>query len=379
MTSVSIIGAGMTRFGRHTDRSIEDLGREAASRAIADAGIRHDAIDEIFCGSGYGGAMIGQRIMRGLGLTGMPIHNMENACSSGATALREAVWAIRAGRAETILVLGVDQLSRFGGGTIPLETSDLEVRSGMVMPALYAMRARRYMEETGTTAEHLAMVSVKARRCGALNPYAQYGGDVTVEEVLASRPIADPLTLFMCCPTSDGAAALVVTSDAKARGVGGRPIGIAASALQSGAYKPGFRDLTRSELTSRTAALAYEQAGIGPEDVDMAEVHDAFAIGELMYYEALGFCGFGEAKALITSGETALGGRRPVNPSGGLLSKGHPVGGSGIAQICESVWQLRGEAGDRQVADAKVALTHCTGGGISGLDHGACAMHVLVA
>jgi benzoylsuccinyl-CoA thiolase BbsB subunit len=310
-------------------------------------------------------------------MTGIPITNVENACSSGAAALREAAWAIKAGRAEAIAVIGVEKLTRFGGGTLPLEETDIEVNLGNVMPAVYAMRARRYMHETGATARHLAMIAVKAHEYGARNPNAQLQNRVTIEEVLGSRMVADPLTLFMCCPTGDGAAAVIVMSEARARKLGARPVRIEASVLQSGQYKTGFRDMASSELTERTSRLAYEAAGIGPQDVDVVEVHDAFASAELMYYEALGLCGKGEGASMIERGATGPGGLVPVNPSGGLACRGHPVGATGVAQIVEAVAQLRGEAGPRQVSGAKVALTHCTGGGIAGLDHGACAVHVL--
>jgi acetyl-CoA acetyltransferase len=373
-----VVGVGMSPFRKQPQRSIEDIGREAVSKAIRDSGISRHEIDEAFCGSSYGGPMIGQRVLRDLGLTGFPITNIENACSSGAAGLREACAAIDQGRAETILVVGVDKLTRFGGGTLPLEMTDLDVQTGMVMPALYAMRARRYMYETGAGPEHLALVSVKAHAAGALNPHAQYRNLITSDEVLASRKVCDPLTLYMCCPTGDGAAAVIVTTEKRASRLANKPVRVAASVLQSGKYKTGFRDMTVSELTERTSRLAYEAAGIGPEDVDLAEVHDAFAIAELMYYEALGFCGRGEGKDFVARGDSSLGGAKPVNPSGGLLCKGHPVGATGIAQVCEAVWQLRGHAEQRQVEHARVALTHCTGGGISGFDHGACAVHVLV-
>jgi acetyl-CoA acetyltransferase len=377
MSLAGIAGVGMTKFGKQPERSIEELGREALIRAMKDAGVGRDDVDEAFCGSSYGGPLIGQRILRDLGMTGIPITNVENACSSGAAALREACWAIKAGRAETIAVIGVEKLTRFGGGTLPLEQTDLEVNLGNVMPAVYAMRARRYMHETGATARHFAMVAVKAHEYGARNPNAQMQNRTTVEEVMGSRMIADPLTLFMCCPTGDGAAAVIVTSEARGRQLGAKMVRIEASVLQSGKYKTGFRDMARSELTERTTRLAYEAAGIGPPDIGLAEVHDAFASAEIMYYEALGLCGKGEGAAMIERGDSGPGGRQPVNPSGGLACRGHPVGATGVAQIVEAVWQLRGEAGPRQVPGAKVALTHCTGGGISGLDHGACAVHVL--
>jgi benzoylsuccinyl-CoA thiolase BbsB subunit len=293
--------------------------------------------------------------------------------------LREASAAIASDRADVVLVLGIDQLTRLGGGTIPGVETDLDPNLGMVMPALYAMRARRYLHDRGATREHLAKVAVKAHKAGKHNPYAQYRNEVTIEEVLGSRMIADPLSLFMCCPTGDGAAAAVVAAEAKAVGMGRKPIRIAASALQSGTYKPGFRDMASSELTERTATKAYDDAGVGPDDIGVAEIHDAFSIAELMYYEALGFCAPGDGARLLDSGETEISGTKCVNPSGGLLCRGHPVGATGIAQVCEVVWQLRGEAGDRQVAGARAALTHCTGGGITGLDHGSCAINILVS
>ncbi len=376
MGEVSIAGIGMIRFGRYPERPIEDLGREAVQKALADVGIRGSQVQETFCGSGYGGPLLGQRILRDLGMTGMAITNVENACSSGTTALWEGIAAVSVGRIDTALVIGIDKLTKFGGGTVPLETTDLEVGEGMVMPALYAMRARRYMHEFGATPRHLAKVSVKAHKNGARNPYAQYQKEVTLEEVLQSRMIADPLTMYMCCPTGDGAAAAVLTTGEKARQWGAASVRVLASTLQSGYFKTGFRDMAANELSARTGKLAYEQAGVGPQDISLAEVHDAFAIAEVLYYEALGFCGKGEAKGLIDRGETEVTGRIPVNPSGGLKTRGHPVGATGIAQVCEAVWQLRGQAGSRQVQGARVALTHCTGGGIAGLDHGACSIHI---
>ena len=376
MRNAYIAGVGMIRFGKYRDRSIEDMAGEVVLKALADAGLERQSIEETFCGTLFGGTLAGQRILRYLGMTGMPITNVENACSSGSSALRQGVASISMGRADAVLVIGVEKLSGFEG-TIPLEATDIEATQGMVMPGLYAMRARRYMHETNTTPEHLAAVSVKAHKNGSRNVYAQFQNVITVSEVLSSRMIADPLTLYMCCPTGDGAAAVILTSRQGAVGRGRVPIKAAASVLQSGRYETGFRDMTESELTARTARMAYEEAGVGPEDLSLAEVHDAFSIAELMYYEALGLCARGEAKDLLERGETEITGRIPVNPSGGLLCRGHPVGATGLAQVCEAVWQLRGQAGSRQVSNPRVALTHCTGGGISGLDHGACSVHIL--
>jgi benzoylsuccinyl-CoA thiolase BbsB subunit len=247
------------------------------------------------------------------------------------------------------------------------------------MPALYAMRARRYMHDRGATIADLAEVAVKARRHGALNEIAQMRAETSVEEVLGSRPVADPLTLLQCCPTGDGAAALVLASAKAARRFSSlaRPVRVVSSTLASGRYITGFRDMSSPEITKRAAHMAYEAAGLGPDDIDVAETHDAFTVAELLYYEALGFSKEGEAVGLLRSGASSLGGRIPVNPSGGLLARGHPVGASGAAQLVEITRQLQGRGGSRQVEGAKVGLAHVTGGGISGLDHGAAAIHIL--
>jgi benzoylsuccinyl-CoA thiolase BbsB subunit len=322
--------------------------------------------------------MTGQRCLKPIGMTGIPVVNVENACASSATAFRQAWAGIRAGLHEVALVFGVEKLTRLSG-PLPIEPDDWEGSQGMVMPALYAMRARRYMHDRGATLQDLAQVAVKARRHGALNEIAQMREETTVEEVLGSRPVADPLTLLQCCPTGDGAAALVLASGKAARRfkAAGKPVRVISSTLVSGRYMTGFRDMTSPEITKRASAIAYEAASLGPEDVDVVETHDAFTVAELLYYEALGLSKEGEAVAMLKSGATSLGGRVPVNPGGGLLARGHPVGASGAAQLVEIARQLQGRAGKRQVEGAKIGLAHVTGGGISGLDHGAAAIHIL--
>jgi len=377
MREVAVIGVGMTKIGKFPDRLLSSIGREAVLLAMKDAKVERSDIQAAYSGNLHGGSLLGQRILKDLGMTGMPILNFENACSSGSTALREGWLGIASGLYDRVIAVGSEKLTALGGGTLPLAKEDLEVSGGMVMPALYAMRARRYMADFGASKEDLAKVVVKSRKNASLNPYAQFTQPTTVEEVLNSRMIADPITLFQCCPTGDGAGAAVLCSMDQARKYTNHPIRIKASVLVSGKYEPGFRDMTIPEITVRASKMAYEMAAIGPEDIDVAEVHDAFSIAELLYYEALGFCGRGEAKKLINEGTTQIGGRIPVNPSGGLISKGHPVGATGLAQVAEIVWQLRGQAGGRQVKDAKVGITHCTGGGIFGLDHGACSIHIL--
>ncbi len=376
MRGASVIGVGMIPFGKYPDRTLADLGWPAVVAALKDAGVAPGQIEAAYCGTALGGMMAGQRVLGRIGLTGIPVTNIENACSSSSTALRQAVMAVRAGMHDMVLVIGVEKLTKFGGGTLPLEEEDWEVRHGLSMPALYAMRAQRYMHEFGATAADLAAVSVKNRANGVHNPDAQMRSAVSLEEVLASRMIAEPFTLLQCCPTGDGAAAIVVCADAVAARFRSDPVRVIASDLTSGRFMPGFRDMTTPEITVRGAAEAYEEAGVGPGDIDVAEIHDAFSIAELLYYEAFGMCGRGEAAALLASGATAIGGRVAFNPSGGLLAKGHPVGATGAAQVVEVVRQLRGQCGARQQPDAKVGLTHATGGGISGFDHGACSIHI---
>jgi acetyl-CoA acetyltransferase len=376
MKGVSVIGVGMIPFGKYPDTNITDLGWPAVKAAIKDAGIDARRIQAVYSGTARGGAMVGQRIMGRLGLAGLPIVNVENACSSSSSALAQGVMAVSSGAYDVVLVIGVEKLTKFGGGTLPLDEDDWEVRLGLSMPALYAMRAQRYMHDYGVSLKDVAAVSVKNRKNGALNPDAQMRKEVTVEEVLSSRMIADPFTLLQCCPTGDGAAAIILASSAVAKQLRTDAIEVRASHLTSGRFMSGFRDMTSPEITVRGAHEIFEEAGLGPEDIDVAEVHDAFSIAELIYYEAFGFCGRGEGAALLNSGATRIGGRIPINPSGGLLAKGHPVGATGAAQVVEIVRQLRGEAGARQIADAKVGMTHATGGGISGFDHGACSIHI---
>ncbi|MEU4654876.1 thiolase family protein [Streptomyces sp. NPDC023723] len=378
--NVFVVSAAMIPFGKHRGSSYVGLAVSPLVDALRDAGIEKPDVDAVYVGHSYGGMMTGQRITKEIGLGTVPTVNVDNACSSGATAVHEAYTAIAQGLIDVAVVIGVEKLTQFGGGTLPLSPEDREVKQGLVMPAVYAMRATRYLYENDATAEDLARVSVKARRHGALNPFAQFRKEVTVEEVLAARPVADPFTLLMCCPTGDGAAVVVLASE-RARARLGTPNGmrVAASVLHSGQVAEGFRDMTKPEISYESARDAYAQAGIGPDDLDMIELHDAFSIAELVYYEAFGLTGKYSATTLLREGRTTFGGDVVVNPSGGLLAKGHPVGASGVAQIAEAFWQLGGRAGARQVDDARWAMTHVTGGGTAGLDHGACTVHIFEA
>ena len=377
--NVHVISAAMVPFGKHRSSSYVGLAVPPLIEALRSAGIDKSDVEAVWVGHSYGGMMTGQRICKEIGLGTVPTVNVDNACSGGATAVHEAWEAISRGLIDIAVVIGVEKLTQFGGGTLPLSPEDREVKQGIVMPAVYAMRATRYLYETEATPEDLALVSVKARKHGALNPFAQYRKEVTVEEVLAARPVADPLTLLMCCPTGDGAAVVVLASDRARARLGARGMRVAASVLHSGQVAEGFRDMTAPEISAHSARDAYEIAGIGPKDLDMIELHDAFSIAELVYYETFGLAERGRGIDLIRDGRTTFGGDVVVNPSGGLLAKGHPVGASGVAQIVEAFWQLTGVAGGRQIEDARWAMTHVTGGGTAGLDHGACTIHLFEA
>ncbi|WP_288251496.1 thiolase family protein [uncultured Hydrogenophaga sp.] len=379
MSGAYIVGAAMIPMGKHRDSSYSGLALPPVLRALRESGLGKDDIEAVYCGHAFGGMLTGQRIIKEIGMGGIPVMNVDNACSGGASALHLAFKSVSSGEHAAALVIGVDKLTQFGGGTLPLVAEDPEVQQGMVMPALYAMRARRYLHERGEPVSLLAQVSVKARRHGAKNPFAQFRKEITIDEVLASRAICDPLTLLQCCPTGDGAAAVVVVNERLRRRLDARAVEIAGSVLHSGTPTTGFRNMLRPEITRDCARDVYEQAGLGPQDVDVVELHDAFTIAELVYYEALGLCQDGESARFLTAGKSTYGGDVVVNPSGGLLSKGHPVGCSGVAQAVEMYWQLTEQAGARQVPGARIGMTHVTGGGIAGLDHGACAVHILKA
>ncbi|VCU68005.1 3-ketoacyl-CoA thiolase [Pigmentiphaga humi] len=379
VTQACIVGAAMIPMGKYRDSSYAGLAVPAILNALRSAGLAPADVQAVVCGHAFGGMLAGQRIVKEIGIGTVPVVNVDNACSGGASALHLAWKDVTAGRYDVVLVVGVDKLTQFGGGTLPLVAEDPEVRAGMVMPALYAMRAQRYMHERGVGADVLAGVSVKARRHGARNPYAQFRSEVSVQEVLQSRPITDPLTLLQCCPTGDGAAAVLMVSERVRKRLGLPAIRIAASVLHSGQVTAGFRDMLRPEISYHSASDAYEAAGFGPQDLDVVELHDAFTIAELIYYEALGLCEAGASADFLAAGRSTYGGQVVVNPSGGLLAKGHPVGASGVAQAVEMFWQLTGAAGARQVEGARLGLSHVTGGGIAGLDHGACTVHLYEA
>ncbi len=384
MREVAIIGVGMTRFGKWLERSMEDLGREALWNVIEDAHIPAKAIEVAYVGNGLASQLsdlkgtTGQHVLTQAGIFGVPIINVENACSSGSTALRGACLEVGSGNADVALALGVEKL--FCGDTARSAAAMAQgtafAKLGFMFVGLYSMQLRRWIDKYGATKEQFAKVVVKNSYNGSLNPYAQFRKPLTLEEVLNSRVVAEPLTQYMCSTMGDGAAAAIVCAKEIAPRYTSKPlVTVAACELVSGTFT--FPGEEHEEITQRAAKRAYEKAGIGPEDVNVAEVHDGMAPAELKLYEELGLCEPGGAGRMIDEGITSLTGRIPVNPSGGLAAKGHPVGATGLAQIAEIVWQLRGEAGERQVRNnPKVGMTENAGGWTSD-DNAACAVTIL--
>jgi benzoylsuccinyl-CoA thiolase BbsB subunit len=366
---VHVVGVGMTPFGRHEGKSVVDLGGEAIRTALADAGLEYSDVEIAFCGHVGQGTTAGQRVLYRVGTTGIPIFNVENACASGTSAVRSAVMAVASGMCKVALAVGFEVMRRgpiSAGGDERLQAPKGAKSQVPVMPGLFANLFRAHSAKYGTTVEQMAMVSRKNRGYGARNPRSQYRDTISVDDVLAARPVAPPLTLLMCCPTSSGAAAAVIASEDVARQARA-PARIVASALMSDPPADPNDPLSGiRRINSTVAQKAYEQAGVKPDKIDVAEVHDCFAIAEIVHYENLGFCGHGEGGKFVEEG---LGSARvQVSTSGGLLSKGHPLGATGVAQVVEAVEQLRGDSGERQVKGAKLALTHCQGfGGAAGV------------
>jgi len=367
-TSVEIAGVGIHPFGRFADKSVVQMGAEAVRAALKAAAIGRGDFQAAFCGTVYTGVAAGHKVLTALGMSGIPIMNVEAGCASGGAALSLGVEAIRAGRYDCVLVFGMEKMP---SGVI--RSSFFEPwreQAGLaVNPAYFALRAQRLMLESGVTADHLAQVSVKNHRHGVHNPYAMYRKVFTRADVLGSAMVCPPLTLYMLCAPNEGAAAVVLR---RARGEAPGRVMVAAAALRShlpgsvlGEHTPmsGLCDEAVTSPTALAARAAFEEAGIGIDDVDVVELQDTDSGRELLSYEELGICGKGEAGACLDEGRTEMTGRLPVNPSGGLLSKGEPLGASALGQIVELYWQLRGEAGARQVDGATVALAHTVGRG----------------
>ena len=375
MNQAMLWGVGTSSYGRFPDQRVESLAWTAVAEAVRDAGIRPDAIDAIIVGSVFGPPGVATRIQRGLGIPSVPMWTVENACASGTAAYHEAVEAVRYGRFKCVLVLGVDQMSTLFSGAIVPEATDPEGAASLPLPGLYALQAQRYVGEFGVTPEQLAAIAVKNKTNGMDNPRAQLRDTVpTVQEVLDSRMIAEPLTFLQCCPTSDGAGAAIVGGDRGNR----NDLRIEASAMVSGAlWDQRSEDVWGFASVARAAEKAFAQADRTPQEIDVLEVHDAFTIGEIITLEALGIAPRGKGAELAPSGHTTRDGAQPVNPSGGLLSRGHPLGATGMAQLAEIAWQLRGQAGPRQVARHRVGLVETMGGGAAGMDGNACVVTIL--
>ena len=390
----------MTRFGKYLDRGLRDLAEEAVRNAVQDAGLDIQEIHAAYVSNSVAGLITGQEAIRGqvmlrhTGLMGIPIANVENACASASTAFHLAWMAVASGLYECVLALGVEKLSdpdkakslrAFNSAVDVSELAEIEKRLGRssegtsdrsLFMDLYLSMLNSGASDSqgavgGITREQMALVSVKNHYHGSLNPYAQYREEVTLEQVLQSRQVVGPLTVLMCSPLGDGAAAVLIASEEFARSKGLKGPRVDASVLVSGRGD----DRSMAPSTRRAATQAYEMAGISPEDVGVAEVHDAVAPAELSIYEDLRFCAPGEGPKLVADRITWLGGRLPVNTSGGLLSRGHPIGATGLGQIVEVVWQLQGKAGKRQVESCKVGLTQ-NGGGHIGFDAAAMAIHL---
>ncbi len=372
MSDAFIVGADMIKFGRYADRTYYALGAEAALLALDDAGLSILDVEAVYASSCFNAqSMLGQKILQQIGQTGVPCINVSNACASGATAVREAVIGVKSGIYDIVLAVGAEKNPRGMLGGPPTDGPPAEGLFGSVsMPAVFAEAGMVHANKYGTTLEQFAQVAVKNHHHATMNPKAAYRKETPLEEVLASEMIAWPLTKLMCSANVDGAAAVIVVSERKARQLGlGRAVRIRGSALVSDPYEARNPEMfDPSSVTRLAAAKAYQMAGVGPGDLDIVELHDCFATAEILHYENLGLCGEGEAGRLIDSGDTALGGRIPVNVSGGLLSKGHPIGATGVANIVEIVQHLRGEAGARQVEGAKIGLAHVLGfGAASGI------------
>jgi len=379
---VFIAGVGETTFGKHKD-DFDVLGRQAALKAMKNANIgKPGMVQSAYVGNVQNGIVTGQMVFKDLGMCGnLPIINVESACSAGGMAVHCAVKDVTTGIVDISIAVGTENfsLTRQAGTTFSAASGDIETMHGVVFTGKYAMRANRYMHETEATPEDLAMVTVKNRKHAKHNPHACFRGDITVEEVLNSRMIAPPLTLHQCCGITDGAAAVVVCSKEMIKKLGiHKPVKVAGSVVFSGPYHNRPRDLTSDDITEMAAERLYEESGIGPEGVKIIELHDAFTIAEILYYECLGLCKKGDGVKFLRDGDSTHGGRCVVSPRGGMLSYGHPVGASGTAQIVSCVKQIRGECDGYQVEPLPaVAMTHVTGGGVAGTEHAACTMHML--
>ncbi len=376
MRDVVVIGAGLHRYGIFPDESIIDFGTEAIKNALKDAHMEWKDIEEAYCGTVQPGISTGHQICNKMGLTGLGITNVENASASGSSAFREAFLSVASGANDIVLAFGVHKLnipfmrSSSNKGTSQVKQENKETDSLRRLPVVnFAALAQYYMQEHGITRDQLGQVSVKSHYNASLNPYAHFQKAVTLEEVNAARMVADPLTVLHCCPWDEGAAAVIVCAKELVKKFTDKLCpSIVASVLKS---TPPDGDFLFN-ITKTSARIAYDKAGIGPEDLDLIEMHDAFTIEEIIYSEALGLCPEGEGGLLIEDGATSLAGKYPINSSGGLISMGHPLGPTGVGQVAEILWQMRRECGKRQIKKpVNWALAHMVGAG------GVCIIHLL--
>ncbi len=377
MTDAYVVGVDMIKFGRFPEKTVPQIGSQAALMALDDCGLAIQDMQALYCGNlGQASGMVGQRILQEIGQTGIPVVNVANACATGATAFREAWTAVKADLYDVVLAVGVEQMGKglLGGGGGSSGISKEGLLGSGTMPSVFAEAGMEHSRAHGTSFEQFAKVSVKNHHHATMNPKAMYQIETPLATVMNAEMISYPNTKLMCSVNVDGSAAAVICSEKKARELGlmDRAVKVRASVLTSDPWQE--RDLVMPDVntcTRRAAAAAYEMAGVGPDDLDLIELHDCFATAEILHYENLGLCPDGEAGRLIDEGEVELGGRIPVNVSGGLLSKGHPLGATGIANIYEVATHLRGEGGKRQVDGARLGLTHVIGLG------SACGIHIL--
>ena len=378
---VFVVGVGMTKFEKPFSRDWDypDMAKEAGQKALADAKIPYDAIEQVAVGYCYGDSTCGQRAVYGLGLTGVPIYNVNNNCSTGSTALYMAKQFVEGGIAECALALGFEKMekgslgSKYTDRTNPMDQHArvmVELRGiapAPVAPQMFGNAGREHMEKYGTTALQFAKIGYKNHKHSVNNPYSQFQTAYTLEDILNAQMIYEPLTKLQCCPTSDGAGAAVLASEdfVRKHGLESQAVEILGMAmatdLPSTFEEKSCIKMVGYDMSKAAAQKVYAQAGVGPEDVDVIELHDCFSCNELITYEALGLCEEGKAGELVDAGATTYGGTWVVNPSGGLISKGHPLGATGLAQCCELNWQLRGMAEKRQVEGARIALQHNIG------------------
>jgi sterol carrier protein 2 len=378
---VYVVGVGMTKFEKPGSKAWDypDMAKEAGEKALADAGIAYDLVEQACVGYCYGDSTCGQRAIYTLGLTGIPIYNVNNNCSTGSTALYMAKQFIEGGIADCVLALGFEKMEKgslgvkFNDRTNPMDQQFMlmnELRgvgAAPVAPQFFGNAGREHMEKYGTTPEHFAKIGHKNHKHSVNNPYSQFQDEYSLEQIKAAPMVWEPLTKLQCCPTSDGAGAAIVASEdfIKKHGLTKKAVEILGMAMttdfQSTFSEKSSMKLVGYDMTKEAARRVYEQSGFGPENVDVVELHDCFSANELITYEALGLCPEGKAASFIDSAANTYGGKVVVNPSGGLISKGHPLGATGLAQCAELNWQVRGEADKRQVKDAKIALQHNLG------------------